>query len=67
MIPQIVVRYRSTYFNHIFSGGYSAGYYVYIWADVLVQDAFEYFRDQGIFDPQVAKKFRHLLRNWWFG
>ncbi len=61
MIPQIVVRYRSTYFNHIFSGGYSAGYYVYIWADVLVQDAFEYFREQGIFNPEVAKKFRHLL------
>ncbi len=61
MIPQIVVRYRSTYFNHIFSGGYSAGYYVYIWADVLVQDAFDYFRQEGIFNPEVAKKFRHLL------
>jgi len=63
LIPEIVVRYRSTYFRHVFSGGYSAGYYVYIWADVLVQDAFDYFRQKGLFDPQVANKFRHILEN----
>ncbi len=63
LIPQIVVRYRSTYFNHIFSGGYSAGYYVYLWADVLVQDAFQYFEEKGIFNQEVAKKFRHLLES----
>ncbi len=63
LIPEIVVRYRSTYFQHIFSGGYSAGYYVYLWADVLVQDAFDYFRQKGIFNPEVAAKFRHLLES----
>ncbi len=63
LIPEIVVRYRSTYFRHIFSGGYSAGYYVYIWADVLVQDAFDYFRQEGIFNPEVAAKFRHILES----
>ncbi len=63
LIPEIVVRYRSTYFQHAFSGGYSAGYYVYLWADVLVQDAFDYFRQEGLFNPEVAAKFRHLLEN----
>ncbi len=61
LIPQIVERYRSTYFNHIFADGYSAGYYAYLWADVLVYDAFDYFRQHGLFDPQIALKFRHLL------
>ncbi len=63
LIPQIVVRYRSTYFQHAFSGGYSAGYYVYLWADVLVQDAFDYFRQNGLFNPEIAAKFRHLLES----
>ncbi len=63
LIPQIVVRYRSTYFQHIFSGGYSAGYYVYLWADVLVQDAFDYFREKGLFNQEVATRFRHLLES----
>ena len=58
LIPQIVVRYRSTYFNHIFSGGYSAGYYSYIWADVLVADAYAYFKGKGIFNAEVADAFR---------
>ena len=61
LIPQIVERYRSTYFNHIFSGGYSAGYYSYLWADVIVQDAFDYFRQKGLFNPELAQKLRHLL------
>ncbi len=59
LIPEIVVRYRSTYFNHIFSGGYSAGYYAYIWAEVLDSDAFEAFVETGnIFDRETALAFR---------
>ncbi len=58
LIPQIVVRYRSTYFSHIFSGGYSAGYYSYIWADVLVADAFDYFKQNGTFNKKIATSFR---------
>ncbi|GAB4331353.1 MAG: M3 family metallopeptidase [Bacteroidales bacterium] len=58
MIPEIVVRYRTPYFQHIFSGGYSAGYYSYQWAEVLDADAFEAFRENGIFDLQTAHSFR---------
>lgn len=59
LIPEIIPRYRSTYFAHIFSGGYAAGYYVYIWAAVLDADAFDYFRQSGdIFNPELAAKFR---------
>lgn len=59
MLPQIVVRYRSTYFRHIFSGGYSAGYYSYIWAEVLDADAFEAFKESGdIFNQQQANSFK---------
>jgi len=58
LIPEIVPRYRSTYFNHIFSGGYSAGYYAYIWSEVLDCDAYEAFKGKGIFDRQTALSFR---------
>ncbi len=58
LIPQIVVRYRSTYFNHIFSGGYSSGYYSYIWAEVLDADAFEAFVETSLFNQEVATAFR---------
>jgi len=47
LIPEILPRYRSTYFSHTFSGGYTAGYYVYIWAGVLDSDAFEAFKETG--------------------
>jgi peptidyl-dipeptidase Dcp len=59
----IVPRYRSTYFNHIFGpgGGYSSGYYAYIWSEVLDQDAFEAFRERGLFDPATARGFRTIL------
>ena len=62
LINEIAPRYRSTYFSHIFSGGYSAGYYVYIWAAVLDADAFDAFKQSGnIFNPEFAAKFRILL------
>jgi len=63
MLPnEIVVRYRSTYFRHIFSGGYSAGYYGYIWAEVLDADAFEAFKETGdVFNSDVAKAFKQNI------
>mgnify|MGYP000262079813 CR=1 FL=1 len=61
MIEEIVPRYRSTYFSHIFSGGYSAGYYAYLWSEVLDADAFQAFKDAGIFDQATAQKYRVML------
>lgn len=62
LIPEILPRYRTPYFAHIFSGGYSAGYYSYIWAEVLDADAFEAFRQRGLFDPELARSYRqHIL------
>lgn len=58
IIPQIAPRYRTTYFGHIWGGGYSAGYYSYMWAEVLDADAFEAFAEKGIFDQATAKSFR---------
>ena len=60
LIPQIAPRYRSTYYNHIM-GGYDAGYYSYLWADRLVADAFEAFKEHGIFDPATATSFRRNI------
>jgi len=62
MIPEIIVRYRSTFYNHIFTTGYEAGYYSYTWSAVLDADAFAAFKETGnILNPEVAKRFRHLL------
>jgi peptidyl-dipeptidase Dcp len=62
LIPEIVVRYRSPYFQHIFAGGYSSGYYSYLWAEVLDADAFELFKEKGLFDRETAAAFRkHIL------
>ena len=61
LIDQIIPRYRTTYFAHIFSGGYSAGYYSYLWAEVLDKDAFELFMQKGIFDPETATSFRQNI------
>lgn len=59
LIPEIYPRYRSTYFSHVFNGGYSAGYYVYYWAAVLDQDAFNYFKQSGdIFNKELSASFR---------
>ncbi len=59
LIPEIVVRYKSPYFRHIFAGGYSSGYYSYIWAEVLDADAFQAFKENGIFDRETAMAFRN--------
>lgn len=62
MIPEIIVRYRSPIFKHIFEGGYSAGYYSYTWAAVLDADAFQAFKETGdIYNPTVAKAFRENI------
>lgn len=58
LIPEIISRYKSTYFNHIFNSGYSAGYYSYIWSQVLDADAFQAFVENGIFDKKTASLYR---------
>jgi peptidyl-dipeptidase Dcp len=58
LIPEIIVRYRSTYFSHIFAGGYSAGYYSYKWSEVLDADAFEAFKETSLFDKETARSYR---------
>ncbi len=61
LIKEIIPRYRSTYFAHIFSGGYSSGYYAYLWAEVLDADAFQAFVEKGIFDKATAIAFRENI------
>lgn len=62
LIEEIIPRYRSTYYNHIFSGGYSAGYYAYLWAEVLDKDAYQAFVETGdIFDAATAQRLRDEL------
>jgi len=63
LLPEIVVRYRSPYFSHVFGegGSYAAGYYSYIWSEVLDKDAFEAFKEKGLFDQPTARAFRVLL------
>lgn len=61
LIPEIVVRYRTPYFAHIFAGGYSAGYYAYQWAEVLDADAFMAFKENGLFDRKTAGLFRENI------
>lgn len=59
LIPEILPRYRATYFSHIFDGGYSAGYYAYTWAEVLDKDAFNYIKTSGdLFNSELAASFR---------
>lgn len=63
LIEEIIPRYKSTYFTHIFSNveGYAAGYYSYLWSEVLDADAFQQFSENGIFDPATAKAFREEI------
>jgi len=62
LIDEIIPRYRSTYYNHIFSGGYSAGYYAYLWAEVLDKDAFQAFLETGdLFDPATGLRLREEI------
>ena len=61
LIDEIIPRYRTTYFAHIFSGGYSAGYYSYLWAEVLDKDAFELFMQKGILDTETSMSFRRNI------
>ena len=62
LIPEIEPRYRYTYFSHIFNGGYSSGYYFYLWAEVLDKDAFEAFKaSSDICDKEIARSFRYDL------
>ncbi len=63
LIPEIAPRYRTTYFNHIFSSGYAAGYYGYLWAEVLDKDAFSAFQNSpnGIWDLEMSKRFRQIF------
>ncbi len=62
LIPEIISRYRSTYFGHVFGGGYAAGYYSYTWTAVLDADAFEAFVETGdLYNPEVAARLRKVL------
>ena len=61
MIDEIEPRYRSQYFSHIFAGGYSAGYYAYLWSEILDSDGFAAFKQtENIFDPETAAR----LKKW---
>lgn len=64
LIPEIISRYKSTYFQHIFTTGYDAGYYSYTWTAILDADAFEAFKESGdLFNPELAAKFRTILES----
>ena len=61
LYPDIPENCMSTSFSHIFQGGYSAGYYSYKWAEVLDADAFAYFKQEGIFNKEIASKFKDYV------
>jgi peptidyl-dipeptidase Dcp len=61
LIEEIIPRYRSGYFAHIFAGGYSSGYYSYLWSEVLDSDAFQAFKETNLFDKETASRFRQEI------
>lgn len=64
LIPEIISRYKSSYFQHVFTTGYDAGYYSYTWTAILDHDAFAAFVESGdLYNPELAKKFRHILES----
>ena len=61
LIEEIIPRYRSGYFAHIFAGGYSAGYYSYMWSEILDADAFMAFQETSLFDQETAARYREEI------
>ena len=61
LIDEIIPRYRTTYFNHIFGSGYSAGYYGYLWAEVLDKDAFSKFEEEGVWNTDLSRRFKETF------
>ena len=61
LIDEIIPRYRTTYYTHIFSGGYSAAYYSYIWSEVLDADCFQAFKETSLFDSATARRYREEI------
>ncbi len=61
LIDEIIPRYRTTYFNHIFGSGYNAGYYGYLWAEVLDKDAFSKFEEEGVWNTELSRRFKETF------
>ena len=61
LIQEIIPRYRSGYFSHIFAGGYSAGYNSYIWSEILDADAFQAFKEDGLLNRETAARYREEI------
>ena len=60
-LPQVPPRYRTTYFSHIWDGGYSAGYYAYLWSEVLDDDAYYWFKEHGGMTRANGQRFRDMI------
>ncbi len=60
-MPQVPPRYRTTYFSHIWGGGYSAGYYAYLWSEVLDDDAYDWFDEHGGMTRANGQRFRDMI------
>ena len=60
-LPAVPPRYRSSYFSHIWGGGYSAGYYAYLWTQMLADDGYQWFDDHGGLTRANGDRFRHMV------